>query len=153
MNKRLVDILIEKKMSISFAESCTGGLLASTIVEVSNASKVFNESIVTYSNEAKIKYLGVKEETLKEFGAVSEEVAKEMAIGIAKAAKANIGVSITGIAGPLGGSVEKPVGLVCFGFCIENECYTKKVYFGDLGRNKVREESVKFAINYLIEIL
>ena len=113
----LVKILIEKGFTISFAESCTGGKMAGAVVDVSDASKVLNASFVTYSNEAKMKYLNVRSDTLETFGAVSEQTAKEMAEGVAKANDAEVGVGITGIAGPGGGTAEKPVGTVCFGYC------------------------------------
>ena len=114
MNKQeiLVKKLIEKKYTISFAESCTGGKMAATIVDVADASKVLNASFVTYANAAKMKYVNVSKETLDTLGAVSEQTAKEMAEGVAKANQANVGVGITGIAGPTGGTVEKPVGTV-----------------------------------------
>ncbi len=106
MNKQeiLVKKLIEKKYTISFAESCTGGKMAATIVDVADASKVLNASFVTYANAAKMKYVNVSKETLDTLGAVSEQTAKEMAEGVAKANQANVGVGITGIAGPTGGS-------------------------------------------------
>ncbi len=115
ISKKLVDKLIENKLTISTAESCTGGMISSSIVNVPGASAVLNEAIVTYSNEAKIKYLGVKEDTLDEYGAVSEEVAWQMVDGIAKTAKADCAIAVTGIAGPDGGTKEKPVGTVYAG--------------------------------------
>ena len=129
--ERLVEILIEKGFTISFAESCTGGKMAAAVVDVADASKVLNASFVTYSNEAKMKYLNVQSDTLENFGAVSEQTAKEMAEGIAKANNADIGVGITGIAGPGGGTDEKPVGTVCFGYCIQGRTLTETVHFGD----------------------
>lgn len=149
----LVRILIEKGFTISFAESCTGGKMAGTVVDVADASKVFNASFVTYSNEAKMKYLNVQSDTLEKFGAVSEQTAKEMAEGVAKANQADIGVGITGIAGPGGGTDEKPVGTVCFGYCIQGRTLTETVHFGDLGRNVVREKSVCHVLDTLINKL
>ena len=112
MEEELVEILTKKQYKITTAESCTGGLVAATIVNVSGASEVFQAGFVTYANEAKEKELGVKSETLQTYGAVSEKTAKEMAIGCAAHAKAQVGISTTGIAGPGGGTAEKPVGFL-----------------------------------------
>ena len=149
----LVKILIEKGFTISFAESCTGGKMAGAVVDVSDASKVLNASFVTYSNEAKMKYLNVRSDTLETFGAVSEQTAKEMAEGVAKANDAEVGVGITGIAGPGGGTAEKPVGTVCFGYCIQGRTFTETLHFGDLGRNMVRDKSVGHVLDTLINKL
>lgn len=151
--EKLVTILIEKGYHISCAESCTGGKLTGAIVDVADASKVLEAGIVTYSNEAKIRYLGVKKETLTKYGAVSEETAREMALGIAKANLAQIGVGVTGLAGPGGGTKDKPVGMVCFGFFLSGEITTVTKQFGDIGRNQVREKSVEFVLESLIEML
>ena len=120
--KYVVQFLLEKQYKISFAESCTGGLLASSLVGIPDASKVFDESIVTYSDASKVKYLGVNPSTIQQYGVVSEEVALEMVEGLMKTTNAQVGVSITGFAGPGGGNIDKPVGTVCFGFCIEGIC-------------------------------
>lgn len=151
--EKLVEMLIERGYYISCAESCTGGKVTGAIVDVADASKVLNASIVTYSNEAKMRYLGVKEETLTKYGAVSENTAWEMAAGIAKANDAEIGVGVTGLAGPGGGTKEKPVGMVCFGFSICGEVTTITKQFGDIGRNQVREKSVAFVLETLVAIL
>ena len=127
-------------------------MLASTIVDVPMASKVFDEAVVTYSNESKIKYLGVNSETIERVGVVSEEVVHEMAVGLFNASKANITVAISGIAGPTGGTETKPVGMVCFGLCFNETIYTFTKYFKG-SRTSVRKQSVKFAINKLLEIL
>ena len=153
LEEELVDLLIEKNYHISFAESCTGGLCAATLVNVANASKVFDMSFVTYANEAKINLLGVSEETIKKHGVVSEEVAREMAQGVAKKAKSEIGVGVSGIAGPSGGTAEKPVGMVCFGFCINGKTITAKKQFGEIGRNEVRNSSVRFVYQTLINLI
>ena len=108
----IVDILTAKGWTISFAESCTAGLAAAHLVDIPSASNVFNASFVTYANEAKMKYLGVDEKTIETFGVVSEEVAGEMARGCAKANEAEVGVGISGVAGPGGGTPETPVGTV-----------------------------------------
>ena len=149
----LVEKLIEKGYHIAFAESCTAGKAAARLVNVPDASKVLDVSFVTYANEAKIKYLGVKSSTIEEFGVVSAEVAGEMAEGVAKESGAEIGVGISGIAGPSGGSPEKPVGMVCFGFYINGKIYTYVKQFGDIGRNNVRDSSVDFCYNTLLDIL
>ena len=119
--EELVSLLIEKQMAIASAESCTGGLFAAHIVDVPDASKVLNASVVTYSNAAKVKYARVSYDTIEKFGAVSEQVAGEMAEGIAEETSANIGVSFSGVAGPTGGTKEKPVGTVCAGIYIDGK--------------------------------
>ncbi|MGL4760573.1 MAG: competence/damage-inducible protein A [Sarcina sp.] len=141
-------LLIEKNLTVSTAESCTGGLLAGTLINYPGISEIFMEGAVTYSNEAKMKRLGVKKETLDKFGAVSEETAREMAEGIAKVSGTNIGVSTTGIAGPSGGTQEKPVGLVYVGLCINGETKVKKLnLFGN--RERVRRRTVLEAIDWI----
>jgi len=142
----IVKKLTEKNMIISVAESCTGGLISSKLVNVSGSSKVFKESFVTYSNEAKTKYLGVDKEVLVKLGAVSKEVAFEMAKGTAKVTMADIAVSVTGIAGPTGDTPEKPIGLTFFG--ITNKGVTKtyrKIFNGN--REMVRTRATIFALN------
>lgn len=149
----LVNKLIQNNFTISFAESCTGGLCASKIVNVPNASNVFNTSFITYSNQSKIEILGVDANTIEEYGVVSEEVACLMASGCAKKAKSNIGVGISGIAGPTGGTPNKPVGMVCFGFWINGQTFSKTLNFGEIGRQNVRNLSCEFVLNFLIEKL
>ncbi len=151
--EQFVKSLIEKNYHVSCAESCTGGKVTGAIVDVPDASKVLDASIVTYSNEAKMHYLGVKAETLETFGAVSEETAREMAEGVAKKNHAQIGLSVTGTAGPGGGTKEKPVGTVCFGFYINGVLFTERKQFGDLGRNQVREKSVAFVLEKALELI
>ena len=128
---RLVYKLIEKGYTISCAESCTGGLVASRIVNVPDASRVLNVSFVTYANEAKIRYLDVDPAVIEAVGVVSEEVAGQMARGAALQAGAQVGVGISGVAGPSGGSPEKPVGTVCFGFYINGRTETVTKHFTD----------------------
>ncbi|MGL4731069.1 MAG: competence/damage-inducible protein A [Clostridium sp.] len=141
-------ILTENNMTISTAESCTGGLVASKLINYPGISSVFLEGAVTYSNEAKVRTLGVSKETLNKFGAVSEETAKEMAMGIAKRCNAKIGISTTGIAGPGGGSEEKPVGLVYVGLYIDGEILVKKLNL--LGtRQEIRNKATKYALDFL----
>ncbi|MBQ3038137.1 MAG: nicotinamide-nucleotide amidohydrolase family protein [Clostridia bacterium] len=115
----VVEMLIKKGLTISAAESCTGGMFAKMITDISGSSAVLNESYVTYANEAKTKILGVKSETLEKYGAVSEQTAYEMAQGLYKVSQADVCVCFTGIAGPGGGTKEKPVGLVYVGLCIK----------------------------------
>lgn len=149
----VVKQLIAKGYHISFAESCTGGLAAAQLVSVADASKVLAVSFVTYANEAKTKYLGVQEATIETYGVVSEEVAYQMAEGVAKEAGSEIGVGITGVAGPSGGTEQKPVGMVCFGFYINGEVYTDTQLFGNPGRNEVRRNSVEHVYKRLLEFL
>lgn len=151
--EKVVNKLINKGMHISFAESCTGGLCSGALVSVADASKVLDVAFVTYANDAKMRFLGVKESTIEEFGVVSEETAREMAAGAAQSAQSEVGVGITGIAGPGGGSAKKPVGMVCFGFCLNGAVKTYTRYFTDKGRNKVRMGSVDFVFEKLNELL
>ena len=153
LNEIVVNKLIEKGYKISTAESCTGGLLASKIVEVANASKVFDMSFVTYSNESKIELLGVSESLISNFGVVSEEVALKMAYGVSKKANSQVGVGISGIAGPTGATPNKPIGMVCFGFYINGQSYSITKQFGDIGRNNVRNLSVVFALEFINSVL
>lgn len=153
LEEQLVDKLLEKNLKISFAESCTGGLCCGTLVNVTNASKVLDMSFVTYSNESKMKLIGVKADTILANGVVSEEVAYEMAEGAAATAGSEIGVGITGVAGPGGGTDKKPVGMVCFGFCINGKTTTYTQQFGEIGRNQVRKSSVEFVFQTLIEMI
>ena len=153
LEEQVVEKLIEKNLHISFAESCTGGLCCGTIVNVANASKVLDVSFVTYANEAKIKILGVSADTILSYGVVSEEVAYEMAQGVANAAGSEVGVGITGVAGPGGGTAKKPVGMVCFGFYIDGKVTTYTCQFGEIGRNQVRKSSVEFVLSKLLELL
>lgn len=144
----VAESLIEKKLTIATAESCTGGMLAGTLINYPGISEVFLEGVVTYSNDAKINRLGVNKNTLIRFGAVSEETAKEMAEGIAKTAGTNIGVSTTGIAGPGGGTEEKPVGLVYVGLYINGKVKVKKFNFqGE--RQAIRIKAVISALDWL----
>ncbi|MBR3173192.1 MAG: CinA family protein [Eubacterium sp.] len=152
--KELVQVLIEKNMTIASAESCTGGLFASHIVDVPDASKVLNASVVTYSNDAKEKYARVSHETLDKFGAVSEQVAGEMAEGIAKETGANVGVSFSGVAGPTGGTPEKPVGTVCVGCYIDGKLWTHTFHLdSNLSRTEIREQSASLMAEKVVEFL
>ena len=130
----LVKKLIKKKLNISFAESCTGGMLANSITSISGASKIFNLSLVTYSNQAKIKILKVNKDIIKKFGAVSHECCKAMVVNLSKISKANINISITGIAGPGGGTKQKPVGLVYIGVKKGKKIIISKNLFKSINR-------------------
>lgn len=145
----VVELLISKNLHISFAESCTGGLAAGRLVDLPDASKVLDVSFVTYANEAKVKYLGVLENDIELYGVVSEQIAGQMAKGVAQNNSAEVGVGISGIAGPTGGTEEKPVGTVCFGFSICGKVYTFTKHFGNIGRNEVRKKSVDFVFETL----
>lgn len=153
LEEKVVDRLIELGYHISFAESCTGGLCCGTLVNVTNASKVLDVSFVTYANEAKMEFLGVNADTILSNGVVSEEVAYEMASGVAKVSKSQVGVGITGVAGPGGGTEKKPVGMVCFGFSINGHVKTYTMQFGEIGRNQVRKSSVEFVYQTLLKLL
>lgn len=150
---KVVDALIDKGWHISFAESCTAGMAVATLVNAENASKVLSASVVTYANEAKIKYVNVSQDNLDQYGAVSQQVALQMAQGVAKNNNAQVGVGISGIAGPGGGTPQKPVGTVCFGFVIGDKEFATTQHFGDLGRQGVRQASVDYVFNTLLEEL
>ena len=150
--EKVVKYLKENALHIAFAESCTGGLACARLVSVSGASSVLSESYITYAAESKVKLLGVKADTIEKFGVVSEEVARGMAEGAAKKSGAEIGVGITGVAGPFSEDDEKPVGTVCFGFYLNGTTHSKTVCFGEIGRNEVREEAASYiyrALDYL----
>jgi len=145
--KTLVNTLIRKKLKISFAESCTGGLLASKITSISGASKIFNLGLVTYSNQAKIKFLKVNKNIIRKYGAVSHECCLAMVNNLSKISKANINVSITGIAGPKGGTKQKPIGLVYIGVKKSNKTEIYKCFFKSNKRSSFQKATVKKALN------
>ncbi len=148
LEQAVMNALLEKGKKIAVAESCTGGLLAARLVNCSGISDVLVEGVVAYSNEAKVKRLGVSEDTLKKHGAVSKEVAVEMAEGICKASGASVGVSTTGVAGPTGGTEEKPVGLVYIAVCVDGKTKAWKMNFlGD--RERIRNRTVVMALDYI----
>ena len=150
--QELAQILIQRQWKITLAESCTGGLVSANLTELGGSSAWFERGYVTYSNQAKIDCLGVPKELIDTFGAVSEQVAKSMAQGAQKNAGAQIGVAITGIAGPAGGSVEKPVGTVCFGWAIDEVAISKTRHFTG-NRQAVREQACRFALAELLALL
>ena len=144
--KKLANNLKRYQLTISVAESCTGGLLAKSLTDIPGSSSYFIGGVVTYSNESKIKILSVNEDTIKRFGAVSKETAKEMAVGLSRIFQTEIAVSITGIAGPDGGSKDKPVGTVFFCLIIKGQiCLYRKLFRGS--RAQIRRECVKFIVN------
>ena len=150
LEEQLVNKLIEKNRHISCAESCTGGLVASRIVNVANASKVFDASFVTYANEAKIKYLGVSPETIVKYGVVSEEVAFEMAAGVAKETGSEVGIAVSGIAGPGGGTRQKPVGTVWIAIATPNGSYAVMRNSGT-DRSQIISRASAYAIEMLYD--
>ena len=139
-----------KKWQLATAESCTGGLIGGALTDIAGSSDVFDRGFITYSNKAKARVIGVSTETLRSFGAVSEETAREMALGALKTAGANITVAVTGIAGPGGGGPGKPVGLVHFAVATEEGVAEhRKMEYGDIGRSEVRIATIKTALEML----
>ena len=151
--KSLVKKLTIKKLKISFAESCTGGKLANTITSINGASKIFNLGFITYSNQAKIKILKVKKNIISKYGAVSPECCKAMVINLSKISKANINVSITGIAGPNGGTKQKPVGLVYIGVKKGKKIIIKKCLFRSKKRILIQKLTVEKSIKIIKSII
>ena len=150
--ENLLKILIKKKYKISVAESCTGGLISSSITSISGASKVFNLGLVTYSNQAKIKILKVNKNIIKKYGAVSHESCFAMVKNLSKISKANINVSITGIAGPKGGTKQKPVGLVYIGLKKGDKIQINKYLFKSKKRLSIQRATVKKALDLIFRI-
>ena len=147
--KEVFEVACLKKIVIASAESCTGGMLSSAITDIPGSSAIFECGFITYSNNSKMKFLNVNQITLEAFGAVSEEVAGEMAIGALQQSEANMAISITGIAGP-GGSNIKPEGMVCFSVAFDKDIRLAKTkQFGPLGRDIVREKATIYALNLL----
>ena len=151
--KEIIELANLNKAIIASAESCTGGMLSSAITEVPGSSVIFECGFVTYSNISKMELLNIKENTLNFYGAVSEEVASEMAIGAINNSKANLAISITGIAGP-GGSNTKPEGMVCFSIAFDNEIkLTETRKWGALGRNIIRQKATLHGLRLLSRTL
>ena len=149
--KSLIKLLIKKKIKISVVESCTGGLLASAITSISGASKIFSLGLITYSNQAKIKILRVNKNIIKRFGAVSYECCYAMVNNLSRISKTNINVSITGIAGPKGGTKNKPVGLVYIGLKKGNKIQIIKCLFKSKKRSSIQKATVKKALNLVLK--
>lgn len=152
LEEKVVEALFRRYMTVTTAESCTGGLIAGTLVNAAGASKVLCEGYITYSNEAKERLVGVQRETLENYGAVSAQTAKEMALGAAKAAGAEAALSATGIAGPGGGTKEKPVGLVYIGCFVDGNVTVKECHFNG-SRMENRLMTVQTALKMLLEML
>ena len=150
--KSLIKLLIKKKIKLSVAESCTGGLLASTITSISGASKIFDLGLVTYSNQAKIKILRVNKNIIRKYGAVSHECCYAMVKSLSKISKADINVSITGIAGPKGGTKQKPVGLVYIGVKKGDKIQINKCLFKSKKRSSIQKATVKKAFDLVLRI-
>lgn len=151
--KNLVKKLIQKKLKISFAESCTGGMLTSSITSISGASKVFNIGLITYSDQAKINFLKVNKNIIKKYGAVSAECCEFMVKNLSKISKAQINVSITGIAGPNGGTKSKPVGLVYIGVKRSNKLLITKNIFKQKTRIGIQKATVKRALKIINSLI
>ena len=152
LTKTLAQILLSRNWTVSLAESCTGGLVCATLTELAGSSEWFERGYITYSNEAKTECLDVSAQLIESHGAVSEHVAKAMAEGARINSGSDVAISITGIAGPAGGSAEKPVGTVCFGWATENQTLTKTMCF-DGDRQMVRQQAAEFALTELIALL
>lgn len=152
-NEKLVKILRENKLTITTCESLTGGLLASTIVDVNGSSQVLNEAYVTYAIKSKENLVGVDSNVIEKYGVVSEQTAFEMVKKAAIKANSDVAISTTGIAGPTGGDEKNPVGTVCFGFYYKGKVETIRIVFEDLGRNKNRKQAVQFAIKYAYDFV
>ena len=151
--KSLIKKLIKKKIKISLAESCTGGLFASTITSFNDSSKIFNLGLVTYSNQSKIKFLKVNKNIIKKYGAVSSQCCKAMAEGLSKITKANFNISITGIAGPKGGSKLKPIGLVYIGIKKGKKILIIKKLFKSKNRISIQKATIKKALNIINSLI
>ena len=150
---QIVKLLTKKKLTVSFAESCTGGLLASSITSISGSSKIFNMGLVTYSNNAKVKLLKVPKKTITKYGAVSYETCLSMVKNLNKISKTNISVSITGVAGPKGGTKQKPVGLVYVGIKKGNKIKINRYSFKNKNRISIQRATVKKTLDLILRII
>ena len=153
LSLKIIKLLTKKKLTVSFAESCTGGLLASSITSISGSSKVFNMGFVTYSNNAKVKLLKVPKKTITKYGAVSYETCLSMVKNLSRISKSNISISITGVAGPKGGTKEKPVGLVYIGLKKGSKTIVKKNLFKNKKRISIQKATVKQALKMIFNVL
>ena len=153
LNQKRVILLKKKKLKISFAESCTGGLLSSALTSINGSSKIFSMGLVTYSNEAKIKVLKIHKDIIKKYGAVSVQCCKAMVNNLSKISKSKICVSITGIAGPKGGSKQKPVGLGLIGIKVGKKVIINKYNFKNKGRSFIQKQTVKKTLKLLIKLI
>ena len=152
LSQKVVKLLIKKNLKISFAESCTGGLLSSSITSISGSSKVFTLGLITYSNQAKINILKVPKKIILKHGAVSYETCLSMVKNLNKISKTNISLSITGIAGPKGGTKQKPVGLVFIGVKKGNKTVVKKFLFRSKKRNSIQKSTVNKSLNLILRL-
>ena len=153
INRKIVSLLKRKKFRLAIAESCTGGMLSSAITSVSGSSKIFTIGLVTYSNQAKISILKIPKEIIKKYGAVSVQCCLAMVNNLSKISKAKVCISITGIAGPKGGSKLKPVGLVYIGIKVGKKVAINKCDFKNKGRAFVQKQTVKKSLNLLIKLI
>ena len=153
LNQKVVSLLKRKKIKISIAESCTGGMLSSTITSVSGSSKVFTLGLVTYSNQSKIRILKVPNKIISKYGAVSVRCCLAMVNNLSKISRSKVCFSITGIAGPKGGSKQKPVGLVYIGIRIEKKVFVNKCNFKNKGRAYIQKQTVKKSLNLLSKLI
>ena len=153
LSLKIVKLLTSKGLTVSFAESCTGGLLSSSITSISGSSKVFNMGLVTYSNNAKVKLLKVPKKTINKYGAVSYETCLSMVKNLSKISKSNISISITGVAGPNGGTKEKPIGLVYIGLKTGRKTIIKKNLFNSKKRILIQKATVNQALKLILNIL
>tara|TARA_Y100001958_G_C21110885_1_gene457853 strand:- start:188 stop:667 length:480 start_codon:yes stop_codon:yes gene_type:complete len=151
--KKIISLIYNKKLNIAVAESCTGGMLSSALTSVSGSSKIFIMGLVTYSNQAKIKVLKVPNKILRKYGAVSVQCCMSMVNNLSKISKSRICISITGIAGPKGGSKQKPVGLVYIGIKIGKKVVINKCYFRNKGRIYIQKQTVKKSLNLLFKLI
>ena len=150
ISQKLVKLLSKKKLKVSFAESCTGGLLSNTITSISGSSKVFTLGLVTYSNQSKINTLKIPKKIIMKHGAVSYETCLSMVKNLNKISKTNISVSITGVAGPKGGTKQKPIGLVYIGIKKDKKTLVKKYLFKNKKRNSIQRSTVYKALNLIL---
>ena len=153
LTKKVVNLLIKKKLKISFAESCTGGMLSSTITSIRGSSKVFTMGLVTYSNQSKINTLKIPKKIIMKHGAVSYETCLHMVKNLNKISKTNISLSITGVAGPKGGTKQKPVGLVYIGIKKANKTLVKKFLFKNKKRSSIQKATVNKALNLILSFV
>ena len=153
LNQKIISLLKRKKIKISIAESCTGGMLSSAMTSVSGSSKVFTMGLVTYSNQAKTSLLKIPKKIIQKYGAVSIQCCSAMASNLSKISKSKICISITGVAGPKGGSRQKPIGLVYIGIKIGKKIIINKCNFKNKGRIFIQRQTVKKSLNLLLKLI
>ena len=151
--KKIINLLIKKNFKVAFAESCTGGLLSSTITSISGSSKVFDFGLITYSNKTKINILKVPKKIINKYGSVSKECCLSMVKNLSRISKSNIALSVTGIAGPKGGTKEKPIGLVYIGIKKGNKVKIEKFFFQNKGRSYIQKITVRKSFNLILDII